>query len=84
MSKWIAAGQRIQICQAFERGILWSSGYVVAKNGIDIEDAFICIPLPSYGFEYCPWQDDWRWCQNVLMHTRSRGWFIHQDFQVTQ
>lgn len=82
--KWIAARQRVEKRESFERGRLWASGYVVAKNRIDIEDAFICIPLPCHQFDYCPWNDDWRWCQISIMYVRSRGWFTRQDFDVEQ
>jgi hypothetical protein len=78
--KWIASGQRIQHGMPFELGKLWTSGCVVAKNGIDIEDAFIVIQLPSWGFGYSPCWDEERWFQRELRYTRSRGWEIWRSF----
>lgn len=79
--RWIEARQRIQKDGMFLKGRIWSSGYVVAKNGIDIEDAFIMIRLPfSTQWAYCPWTDDFRCGVHAFWHTRGRGWFHQLDF----
>lgn len=78
--KLIAAGQRIQRRQMLTLGRIWSSGYVVAKNGIDIEDAFFIILMPGSHWGYRPWEDDYGWLKRGLMHTRSRGWEWREFF----
>jgi hypothetical protein len=79
--RWIEAGQRIQRSQGFFKGRIWSSGYVVAKNGIDIEDAFIVIRLPfATEWQYNPSYDEHQRGVVCFMHTRTRGWFQFFDF----
>jgi hypothetical protein len=71
----IEARQRIQDTYGpFVRGKLWASGYLVAANGIDIINAFIHIPLPSWHWGFNPYTLQDEWLQWSLLYTRSRGW----------
>lgn len=78
--RWFALGQRVLIRESFETARILAAGYVVEDNRIDIIDAFWVLRFPGWTFEYCPWTDDFRWAQRLLMHTRGRGFFMEFDF----
>lgn len=80
MAKWIEAFQRIKRNEMYTVGRIWSSGYVVAANGIDIEDAFILIRLPSWGITYNIAQDCDQMAQRCVVYIRSKGWFLRWHF----
>lgn len=74
-------GQRIKRWQAFEKATVLSSGYVLADNSeIDIIDAWWCLRLPNWSYEYNPSRGAFGMAQKSLFHIRSQGFRVYHDF----
>jgi hypothetical protein len=78
--RFFAVGQRVRISEMFEASYIFASGYVVDTNGIDILDAWWALRLPNWVYEYDWMLRRWSLAQKILMHSRSRGFFIHLEF----
>ena len=81
--RFFAVGQRIRAHECFETANILAAGYVVDANGIDILDAWWALRLPNWVYEFHNRERRYAMAQKILMRTRSSGFSIHLDFEIS-